>query len=84
MARNIRCKATASRTDVLLKSINSFRSHRQATRERRKTPLAKLNLIKSRARDGMVCGSGPPSRSGAPTIHAARLFQDDVRSIVRL
>src|SRR5215204_607435 len=32
-ACSIRCKATGSRTDVLLQSINSFRSHRQATRE---------------------------------------------------
>jgi hypothetical protein len=38
-ACSIRCKATGSRTDVLLQSINSFRSHRQATRDRRKARL---------------------------------------------
>ena len=38
-ACSIRCKATGSRTDVLLQSINSFRSYRQATRDRRKARL---------------------------------------------
>lgn len=38
-ACSIRCKATGSRTDVLLQSINSFRSHRQATRDRHEGAL---------------------------------------------
>ena len=43
-ACNIRCKATGSRTDVLPQSINSFWSHRHATRERRSMPLNSIDM----------------------------------------
>jgi hypothetical protein len=59
-ACSIRCKATGSRTDVLLQSINSFRSHRQATRDRRKARLrimiAPCSLL-AHARSHTICDS---------------------------